>query len=152
MCFPSTFPSILLFFKVIGMLWLRKPSLHLPLGHALSACSMQLLFLLFLYGIPTFKDEGGKIKDLGCRFQSSAHIYASSPCLGQQDLESRCVVCWMFPVFEAGFGGDVQKAPFQRGSGNECSSSIGYFEKTGAFVFFSGVVVFPPVKTCSCLF
>lgn len=84
-CFPSTFPSILLFFKVIGMLWLRKPSLHLPLGHALNASNS--FFLLFLYGIPTFKDEGEKKKDLGSRFQSSARIYANSPCLGQEDVE-----------------------------------------------------------------
>lgn len=51
-------------------------------------------FLLFLYGIPTFKEEVGKKKrDLASRFQSSVCIYANNPCLGQQDIESLCAVC-----------------------------------------------------------
>lgn len=75
-----------------------------PLGHALASMLQATLFFSSIYmGYLHLKMRGKKQKnkkgDLASRFQSSVCIYANSPCLGQQDIESLCVVCWMVPSF-----------------------------------------------------
>ena len=131
LCSPSTFPSILLLFKAIDVLCLRKPNPYLPHAHA---HTKQLLFFppLFLWGT-YIKKKKKKQKQKQKKthttpktpqngiyfssFPSSACIYANNPCLGQENIESLCLEFaeWLL-LFEAAFRGGVLKVPFQRGS------------------------------------